>query len=382
MAIGKSLWMNLIAAFVFAAALTFSPVSSDGDAGFGSALAQQNTPGLESNPTEGTVPGGVQGNESDGSIWNQIRQGAQGTVSIPDRKAGQLIQSQGQDWRAFRLGPLMKYGAWALLGIIALLALFYLIRGRIRIEAGPSGKTITRFSMIERMGHWLLAVSFIILGLTGLNVLYGRYVLLPVLGPDAFGAITIWGKYLHNYVGFAFMLGLVMVFVMWVIHNFPRTADIKWILQGGGMFSKGSHPPAHKFNAGQKIIFWAVILCGASLSLSGIALMFPFEMALFAKTFAFLNNFGFDLPTALTPIQEMQLSQSWHSILSLLLIVVVIAHIYIGTIGMEGAFDAMGTGEVDTNWAKEHHSLWVEDMKEDAKGKKGGSKGAAGVPAE
>ena len=186
-----------------------------------------------------------------------------------------------------------------------------------------------------------------------------------LIGAEAFSFISIWGKWLHNYVAFAFMIGLALTFVVWIRHNFPHWRDVVWLLKGGGMFVKGSHPPAWKFNAGQKILFWLVMLGGLSLSLSGLALLFPFQTALFAKTFAAVNMLagsraGANLPTQLTPIQEMQYATSWHSIVALALIVVIVAHIYIGTLGMQGAFSAMGSGQVDVNWAKEHHSLWAE----------------------
>jgi formate dehydrogenase subunit gamma len=164
------------------------------------------------------------------------------------------------------------------------------------------------------------------------------------------------------------MVGVVMIFVLWVRHNIPSRVDLKWLALGGGMFKKGVHPPAKKFNAGQKLIFWAVILGGISISLSGLALLFPFELPLFAKTFQVLNIFGLGLPENLTMMQEMQLSQLWHGIVSLVLIAIIIAHIYIGTLGMEGAFEAMGSGQVDVNWAKEHHSLWVEDVRHKGSG--------------
>jgi formate dehydrogenase subunit gamma len=298
----------------------------------------------------------------DNEMWRRIRGGLQGTVSIPDKKAGQLVQSDGELWRNLRNGPLPTYGAWAMAGIVGLLALFFLVRGRIRIEHGWAGRTITRFTDAERMGHWLLATSFIILALTGLNVMYGRYVVLPFAGKETFATLTIYGKWLHNYVAFAFIVGLILTFVMWVVHNLPNWRDIVWLLRGGGMFVKDSHPPAWKFNAGQKILFWLVMLGGLSISLSGISLMFPFQVPMFAKTFAVLNMFALDLPTSLSPVQEMQYATTWHGIVALGLIVVIIAHIYIGTLGMEGAFSAMGTGEVDVNWAKEHHSLWAEDV--------------------
>lgn len=298
-------------------------------------------------------------------VWRSIRQGEQGYVSIPDKKAGVLIQSEGENWRNFRNGPLSTWGVWGLVGTLGVLALFFVIRGRIRIEHGPSGRLIERFNGLERFAHWLTAVSFIVLGLTGLNMLYGRYVLLPVIGPDAFSAISLAGKYMHNYIAFAFMLGLVLTLVLWIKDNIPSRLDLTWFAQGGGIFSRHRHPPARKFNAGQKIVFWAVILAGLSVSLSGLALMFPFEFAFFGNTFAALNIFGFGLPENLAMTQEMQLSHLWHAIVALLLMMLIIAHIYIGTIGMEGAFDAMGSGMVDENWAKEHHSLWVDEMKEE-----------------
>jgi len=311
--------------------------------------------------TGGQVPGDSQGTTSDADFWRQIRQGAQGQVSIPNARAGVLIQSEGDNWRAVRNGPVSTYGAWLLLGTVVVLAAFFAIRGRIRIEHGRAGVTIERFKAVERFAHWLMAGSFVVLGLTGLNILYGRYVLKPVIGPDAFGAITLFGKYAHNYLSFAFMLGLLLAFVLWVVHNIPHKSDLVWLLKGGGMFGS-SHPPARKFNAGQKILFWLVMLGGLSVSLSGIALMFPFQLTLFAETFAFLNIFGLDLPTNLTAMQEMQLNQIWHTAVAVFLVAMIIAHIYIGSLGMEGAFDAMGSGEVDLNWAREHHSLWVEEV--------------------
>jgi formate dehydrogenase subunit gamma len=210
----------------------------------------------------------------------------------------------------------------------------------------------------------VLAVSFIILGLTGLALLYGRPLLIPVFGREAFAAITAAGKILHNYLGFAFMVGLALTFVMWLAHNFPNRHDLIWIAKGGGLFTRGVHPPSRKFNAGQKFIFWAVVLLGLSLSLSGIALLFPFEFRMFSATFEVLNRLGLDLPTELTAMQEMQLSQLWHAIVALAMVALIIAHIYIGTLGMEGAFDAMGTGEVDLNWAREHHDLWAAELEE------------------
>lgn len=310
----------------------------------------------------GTVPGNALGNSSDTNFWRAVREGTQGTVAGANDQAGVMIQSDGSVWRAFRNGPLSTYGIWAMAGIFALLAVFFILRGRVRIEAGKSGQTVTRFNGFERFSHWLLAVSFIILALSGLNILYGRYFLLNTIGPEAFGTLTYWGKWMHNYVAFAFMLGVVLIFVQWVVHNLPSRHDIGWIIRAGGLLSKHSHPPAKKFNAGQKLIFWVVVLGGVSISLSGISLLFPFQFPMFAKTFVVLNMFGAQLPTELSAMQEMQLAQVWHTAVAIFMIVVIVAHIYIGSIGMEGAFDAMGSGEVDKNWAREHHSIWMEKI--------------------
>ena len=329
------------------------------------ALAQQGTaPEVASeSPVDGLVPGNTLGGTSDTDFWRAVRQGEAGNVSIPDQKSATLVQSEGELWRSLRNGPIALYASWALLAIIVVLCLFFAIRGRIKIEHGRSDKTITRFAGVERFGHWMLASSFIILALTGLNVMYGRYVLLPVIGAEAFAWLTMVGKYLHNYLAFAFMAGLAMIFVMWVKHNLPDRTDIKWILQAGLLFSKHLHPPAKKFNAGQKMIFWLTILGGLSVSVSGWSLLFPYTTHFFGGTFEAVNSiFGTSLPTALSVLQEQQLATLWHSIMSVFLVCVIIAHIYIGSIGMEGAFDAMGSGEVDLNWAKEHHSLWVEEV--------------------
>jgi formate dehydrogenase subunit gamma len=313
---------------------------------------------------QGQVPGGALGNTSAPDFWRAIRQGESFTTSLPDQRGGVLIQSEGDNWRAFRNGPLSEYGAWALLGIIALLALFFVVRGRIRLEHGRSGHTVTRFNFIERFAHWLTATCFVVLALTGLNMLYGRDVLRPLIGPELFSALMLGGKYAHNFLAFGFMVGLALMLVLWVWQNLPNRHDFVWLAKGGGMFSKGSHPPAKKFNAGQKLVFWLVVLGGISVSFSGLMLMFPFELEAFGPTFGWINwAFGTDYPAALAPMQEMQLAQLWHAIMGLFLTVVIIAHIYIGTIGMEGAFDAMGSGEVDENWALEHHSLWVRDLK-------------------
>jgi formate dehydrogenase subunit gamma len=311
--------------------------------------------------TNGEVPGTALGIKSDTDLWRFVRTGNAGSTQMKGELSAVMIQSEGDNWRAFRNGPLSVYGAYGLAGIIGLLVIFYMVRGRIRIDAGPSEDRIVRFGTIDRFAHWLMAGSFVVLGITGLNLLYGRYVLLPIIGKEGFATITTFGKYAHNYLAFAFMLGLGLSFILWVRHNIPNKLDLKWLAMGGGIFAKGVHPPARKFNAGQKIIFWAVMIGGLSVSMSGIALMFPFQTSMFAETFALLNSVGFSLPTDFTVMQEQQMNQLWHGVVSLGLMTMIVAHIYIGSVGMEGALDAMNSGMVDRNWAKEHHNLWVEE---------------------
>ena len=311
---------------------------------------------------------GTLGGASDPELWRALRFGsADITASNNGPAATTLVQDGGMRWLLFRQGPLITYGGYLLLGTLLALALFFLLRGRIRISGAKTGRKIQRFKAVERFGHWLLAGSFILLGITGLVSLLGRKFLIPAFGHEAFATIAIGSKWIHNNVSWAFMLGLVMIFVMWVMHNLPSRTDIGWILKGGGIFSK-SHPPAKKFNAGQKLIFWSVIVLGASISVSGLALLFPFEIEIFAATFKKLNAFGIpqyfgmnELRETLAPHEEMQYAQLWHSIVSLVLIAIIFAHIYIGTVGMEGAYDAMGSGEVEEQWALEHHSIWAEE---------------------
>ena len=314
--------------------------------------------------TKGEVPGKSLGIKSDTDLWKYVRNGNAGTTQMKDELSAVMIQSEGDNWRALRNGPVSMFGGIGLAGIIALLFVFFLYRGKIKVESGLSGDTILRFATLDRFAHWLMAGSFVLLALTGLNILYGRYVLIPILGPELFSSITVGGKYIHNYLSFAFMIGLALAFILWVKHNIPTKIDWQWLKMGGGIFKAGMHPPAKKFNAGQKMIFWITMIGGLSVSMSGIALMFPFETSMFSETFALLNIFGLDLPTNLTAMQEQQYNQLWHGVVSLGLMIMIIAHIYIGSVGMEGALDAMNSGKVDRNWAKEHHNLWVKEEDE------------------
>lgn len=302
------------------------------------------------NPREVTV--------TEDDLFRALGSGGQvaGRVSIPDAASGTLIRPENRSWAEIQGAWLHALSIWSVVGMIALLTLFFVIRGRIKIDKGFSGRRILRFNAIERFAHWTLASTFIVLALTGLNIIVGKTVLLPLIGEGAFGTLSAWGKIAHNYLAWPFMAALVLVFLLWVIHNIPSGIDWQWIKQGGGLLSKGVHPPARKFNAGQKVVFWVVVLGGAAMSYTGIMLLFPAE----AGTAA-----------------DWQLYQVIHALVAAGMSALVVAHIYIGSVGMEGAFDAMGSGEVDENWAKEHHSLWVQEMQADTRRAQ-----AAATPAE
>ena len=266
-----------------------------------------------------------------------------GWVSIPDGKLAVLVQPEGRAWRSFRDTWLPYGAAVVILGIVAALAAFFFYRGRIRIESGPSRETVPRFNGFERGVHWMTATSFIVLALSGLVITFGRWLLIPLIGHEAFTALSEASKVAHNFLGVPFVLGVLLMAVVWIRDNLPEKADLEWLRQGGGVLRGGGvHPEAGRFNAGQKGIFWIVVLGGLAMAVTGYLLMLPFSY---------------------TGIGGMQVAHVIHAVLGAIMIAVIIGHIYIGTIGMEGAFDAMGSGRVDANWAREHHRRWYERLR-------------------
>jgi formate dehydrogenase subunit gamma len=264
----------------------------------------------------------------------------EGEINQLDPRARVLIQPAGRTWDYFHQVVLRWIGAIAIIGTLAALAAGYFLFGRLRISAGRSGRKILRFKPFERTAHWLTAVSFVVLGITGLNITFGKALLLPLIGPDAFSAFSQYAKYTHNFVSFAFVLGLALIIVIFIKDNIPDRTDIEWFKQGGG-FIKSKHAPARRFNAGEKLVFWGALGAGVLVAVSGYLLLFPFYVT---------NIFG------------MQIAQGVHAVLAILFVALILGHIYIGTLGMEGAFEAMWSGEVDYNWAKEHHDLWLEEQ--------------------
>jgi formate dehydrogenase subunit gamma len=292
------------------------------------AIAQKLGPDGAPNPTASVI--------DQQTLLKQVPR-VEGRIDIPDTKAAVLIQPAGRTWDYFHEVLLHWGGAIVILGMIVVLCAAFLVMGRLRITAGRSGRKILRFKAFERFSHWLTAVSFVVLGLTGLNITFGKVLLLPLIGPEAFSNVSEVAKYMHNFTSFAFVAGLILIAVIFFRDNLFEKVDADWIKQGGG-FIKSRHAPAGRFNPGEKLVYWLSLAAGVTISASGFLLLFPF--------------FG-------TDIADMQLAQVIHAVVAVLFVALILGHIYIGTLGMEGAFEAMGTGEVDLNWAKEHHDVWL-----------------------
>lgn len=317
--------------------------------GVGTAPAQQPS---GSNPTAMSV--------KEDELLRELNK-IQGRITIPEPQAAVLEQPQGREYRTFRERALPWIGGIAILGVILALAVYYFSRGRIRLPPGEqTGRKILRFDVFERFTHWMTATSFIVLAITGLNYIFGKRLLLPLIGPDAFATWSQWAKYAHDFLAWPFMLGVLFMIAVWLKGNLPDRYDFAWIKAGGGFFGK-SEPDAGRFNAGQKLVFWSVVLGGIALSVTGIIMLFPFSIA---------------------DINGMQIAQYVHATVGVLLIAVMLGHIYIGSLGEEGAFDAMWSGEVELGWARRHHRAWVEELqKKTPRGPQVG-RSSASAPAE
>ena len=294
-------------------------------------------PGLEQQTRSGAIR-----SPADVPLFIPHEDQINGRITIPDPPLATLVQPEGRDWRAFRMDWLQWIGGVVILGALAVLGAFYLWRGPIEIERGRANRWVPRFDSLDRFAHWTTALGFLALMLSGLILTFGRFVLIPLLGHGAFAPLADWSKYLHTASSVPFVVGLLTMLALWIKDNIPTRADLIWLRQAGGLFSRHSvHPEAARFNAGQKGLFWLVILGGLSMALTGYLLMTPFYY---------------------TGISGMQIVHVIHALLAMVLTAVIFGHIYIGTVGMEGAFDAMGRGVVDENWAIEHHKGWYDEQ--------------------
>jgi formate dehydrogenase subunit gamma len=274
------------------------------------------------------------------NYWRAVRGGDQGYTSVEGQETNVLMQQGGQNWRQWRNGPIATIGGWGLFVIVLAIALFFGLKGPVPLEHGRSGSSVARWSTANRILHWYTAILFIVLAITGLSLLFGRAVLIPLLGPEGFAAWADISIGLHNYGGPAFSVGVVLILVFWARFNLPSKGDWSWLAQGGGLIGKGKHPPAGRINAGEKIFtYGAMLTIGVAVVVTGFILDFP--------------NYGQTRDT-------MQLASIIHGVTSLVWIALMLGHIYLGSVGVEGALEGMTTGRVDENWAKQHHSLWHE----------------------
>lgn len=275
-------------------------------------------------------------------VWSEVRSGAPQTTTVTGRETNVLIQPQGETWRAIRNGPISIYGGWALVVAFLAFAGVYWIKGTIELREAPTGRKLLRFTLLDRTVHWATAICFVILAVSGLVMFFGKGVLLPLIGPTLFAWLATLAKNLHNFVGPLFAVCTVFMLVHFVRDNLPGRGDWQWLRELGGLLSE-QETPSGKLNALEKIWFWGgVCALGIIVSAAGLVLDFP----------------NFDQTR-----QTMQLANIVHSTGALLFMVGAIGHIYMGTLGMAGAYEGMRTGYVDETWAKEHHRYWYEDVK-------------------
>ncbi len=278
------------------------------------------------------------------NYWRAVRDGTQGyTAASGPYTTDSLIQNTGEIWRQTRNGPVASITPWVLAGVLLAIAIYFLIFGSKELNRPRSGKLMLRWTAGERLLHWYTAILFIILAITGLSMLFGRAVLVPLLGLPGF---SVWAEIsitLHNYLGPLFIVGVIIEVIAWARYNTFKSYDMEWFKRVGGMFKKGDHPPAGRANAGEKLWFWFIAIVGLiGVCISGLVLDFP--------------NFGQDRGA-------MQLANVIHASLAVLWIAISFGHIYLGTIGLKGSFQGMSKGYVDEEWMREHHSVWYEQVK-------------------
>lgn len=283
-------------------------------------------------------------------FWRVVREGGSGYSAVTDSgvnvETNTLYNITGQNWRQIRNELIVSIGGWFLVIVLIAIVAFYALRGRIALDEPQSGERVARWSLGERTLHWYTAILFIVLTITGLSMLFGRAFLIPLFGPEGFAWWAGVSINVHNTVGPFFVLGPILMFIIWVRHNIPNRTDMTWFCKGGGIIGK-QHPSAGKANGGEKVWFWIVILLGAcAVSFSGFALIGWVQ-----------EYFGVEFTRAYA-----QLMHIIHAVAALLWIAIFFGHAYIGTIGSEGSIDAMTKGHVSVEWAKQHHDLWYDQV--------------------
>ncbi|MGC9462012.1 formate dehydrogenase subunit gamma [Vibrio genomosp. F10] len=276
-------------------------------------------------------------------FWRQVRAGEEGVTTSQFPEHGVLISAPGQTWYILKEKWMSPAGAVAIFGSISVVALAYLIVGPVMLSKPRTGRKIKRWTRLDRALHWSMAFTFLTLAFSGLMLVYGKHFLKPYVPTELWGFVIMLAKQYHNYLGPLFGVLLILILFKWWRKSIFRKVDVTWFMKFGGMAGKhkGSHPSAEFSNAGEKALFWLLIVVGTVVAFSGLVLDFP----IFGQT-----------------RRDMELSNLIHMLSALILICGFVFHIYIGLFGMEGALEAMVTGEVDETWAKEHHDLWYEDV--------------------
>lgn len=302
-----------------------------------------------SQPTFAAVEGEPEGvimKDPGSELWRNVRQRqfAESNTQMKSTDANILISISGEAWRQYRMAELIPTaGVAMLLGLLGVVV-FRLLRGKMRLPEGLSGRKILRFTFNQRVAHWSTAISFVVLALTGLLLLFGRKLLIPLMGSEGFSYIAVTAKSIHDYLGPVFAVSLIFLFVLYARDNLlsPKV-DIEWLKKGGGLI--GGHASSDRFNFGEKGWFWIAAIVGTVVVVSGLVLDFP----IFGQTRETMEYYHFI-----------------HTVAATIVMVVSIGHIYMGTIGVESTFEIMQTGYCDENWAKEHHDLWYEKVKDSA----------------
>jgi formate dehydrogenase subunit gamma len=275
-------------------------------------------------------------------MWRGVRQDQEHFTTNRGPEAGVLIQSAGNTWRHLRNGPVTFYGGWLVVLVTAAILIFYKIKGPLALHDSPTGRLIQRFPPYERLIHWLTAGTFLVLAATGLAMLFGKHVLVPVIGHSLFGYLLVLGKNVHNLIGPLFAAATLAMITIWARDNVWDNIDSLWIRQAGGLLN-GEHVPSGRFNFGEKTWFWiGVTILGLTVAATGFVLDFP--------------NFG-------QGRADMQIANIIHAVTAITMLLLSLGHIYMGTIGVHGALDSMKTGYVDETWAREHHEQWYSDVK-------------------
>jgi formate dehydrogenase subunit gamma len=290
-------------------------------------------------------------------MWRQVGSGVTGYSSLPKSEApeaGNLIQAfvqypgsrlsnAGEAWRQVRNKIIVPYGGALLLMVLAAIALFYWRVGAIKLHGKPTGRMVERFTPLERVAHWTNAVAFVVMAVSGVVMAFGKFFLLPIIGTTLFGWLAFVLKNLHNFVGPLFTVSLLIVIATFIRDNVPARGDLRWLLKGGGMLG-GDEVKSGRFNGGEKLVFWGgVFVLGLIVVASGLL----------------MDRL---LPGLVYERSTMQIAHMVHAVSNILMLVMFIGHIYLGTVGTEGAYQGMKTGYVDETWAREHHALWLDDI--------------------